>query len=1605
MGIELMEIGIKLRKGAIFTVKWCFRSVCSHPFFVGMLCFLIFLYRLSPFIFSFLVSASPVLVCTAVLLGTLLSFGQPNIPEIEIEEKTTYEAVSIKTGVSGDATVVEKNESFYVERFSEKRRDEAEESTEQRDLPAGKLGEVCRENGSDDTAPLIEERSREIELNDGEMWEAERGLGDLGYKEKAGWNEEILDDGEVGEKDFVSAAKVNDEVIESDDEKSEADSFDSEKVNVDSLDSPPRSPWTRVEERREREEEAEDEDEEDGDLDSDSDRAESSSPDASMADIIPMLDELHPLLDEEAPQPVHVSRDGSDVASERSPKSSTRSHESDDETENQEDLEAADDDNEDEEDGQGDKEEQTKSAITWTEEDQKNLMDLGSSEIERNQRLENLILRRRARKTMGIFPERNLIDLESADLPFNITPISTRRQNPFDLPQDSYDDSGLPPIPGSAPSILLPRRNPFDIPYDSSEEKPDLMGDGFQEEFTSTLQSREPFFRRHESFSVRPSIFAPSRQDVKMRPYFVPERTFSEESSYSSFQRQLSELSDSKVSSVPETESIGSVEDLQDRKLAEEDNRQEVEAIPSMEEITEEREEDLHREPEPVPEMASASEHVGHGSQSSEEEDSLELGQVEKKDVEVDELHFQLEDVAYHYQQENVTRPVEVQATEYHSNSEAVEQRCSRDSSSSSLSEVSERVFSEMVGETLPVLEEGRQAGAAGEPGISTQTSVESTDLNITSTLVSDIPNRGPVYDSSPRGVGNNLSSSSSSLDVHPESDLGLPSVLVKRTVSFLERESEESSQEIVIGISSTITMLPESSVAHPAYESRAMDAISIREHDNVSSDSSEVHVRPETEGSSAAPSIIPDVSILSKSSVEASVEENPVEQHSRAAEAPISSASSEDQNLDQPQEDKYSLVSERANPIEVSEPRFESEAELLISMDEILESPNSGTDVYCGIAENLNSTPYAEGNESVFYDKAMDEPILEHLSELQASSSPVESPEVDLTTQESKIPQIQELDHDFSSNVTPPLIPDFISFPPSASETTSSRIVEEADEIKEIDEGLLSELDNVGDFSIKQWGSGSSEFKKHVDPTVESLPSAYHAETSSTSVAEVDLVDVNETEAGKHSENSREDIHVHEEDMVYISELQTSETSIVEQIDAPKPEFNERDGQDSPDGETSEDDTLSKENEVQPVHFVVNHNYEDNVSGISEVEVRSMEDVDSVPKKAEFMSMETEVLVPQAEVSYHVQVDMDKTSWMPELEASTIKDMDLALKQISSEEIEEPVVLEPPPVFDADTTTRMPELEASSIEDIDLAFKQISAEEIEKPVVLERTPAELIVDVDTTSRMPELEASSIEDIDRAFKQIGAKEIEEPIVLEASVAEPVFDTDAASRMPELEASRIEDIDLAFKQISSEEIEKPVVLEPSQAEPTVGETITEHSQDEKPHRDSSLMGLSHETSILEVRPIEDVTLDHKQSNDCSTESRALPDSVNHNLNLVESEETQGTVSELHVAEPVPSEDTTTLHPEQVSDGNTEEQLKLNLDVRSVEVEVDNAGSSVESSTVEEVNVFTAEQPGPEVEAPKALHSTSSPKGKGKISKSSSSSSSSSSESSSSDSDRE
>eukprot|EP00261_Vitis_vinifera_P020187 XP_010650934.2 PREDICTED: uncharacterized protein LOC104879531 [Vitis vinifera] len=165
-------------------------------------------------------------------------------------------------------------------------------------------------------------------------------------------------------------------------------------------------------------------------------------------------------------------------------------------------------------------------AVEWTEDDQKNLMDLGTSEIERNKRLESLIAKRRARKLMKMRVEKDLIDLNSREQVGQIAPILIARNNLLHLPNDLGEAEDLP-VPGSAPSVLLPGRNPFDLPYDPQEEKPNLLGDSFQQEFTMPHQ-KEMFFCRHESFTLGSFYSGENKQEPhssKRCPDFIGTKT------------------------------------------------------------------------------------------------------------------------------------------------------------------------------------------------------------------------------------------------------------------------------------------------------------------------------------------------------------------------------------------------------------------------------------------------------------------------------------------------------------------------------------------------------------------------------------------------------------------------------------------------------------------------------------------------------------------------------------------------------------------------------------------------------------------------------------------------------------------------------------------------------------------------------------------------------------------------------------------------------------------------------------------------------------------------------------------------------------------------
>nr|GMD90627.1 microtubule-associated protein futsch-like isoform X1 [Ipomoea batatas] len=1012
MGVGLLEIGVQMRKVLIFSIRLCYRTVSNHPFLVGMLCFLALLYRSFPFLFSALVSMSPVIVCTAILLGTLLSFGQQNAPEIEREEKTVHDIlVPLKSGVScDDASVVEKDESYSVERYIDKRWDAAEQP----------FYEVERDNRFGDGTPLIEKESQEIQPVNSVFDEAARFCYDSGSEQK-NENEERRGDEDVLEYQYSPIPNTDDNNLEFDvDNDKSVDSYDSKMVNIGSH---PGSPWKGEEEEEDREE--------DESLDSGSDRAES-LPDASMANIIPMLDELHPLLDEGNPQRVNLSDADFDAEFKHSKLS----------------------DSEDEfNDGFG---------ITWTEDDQKVIMDLGSSELERNQRLESLIAKRKAQKNIKAVAERNLLDLGSVDLPFNVAPISTARKNPFDIPDDQ-NDLRLPPIPGSAPSILLPRRNPFDLPYDLGEEKPDSVENSFQKEFM-TLQPKEPFFRRHESFNVQPSLFGPNKQvqdDIRLRPYFVPERMAIDGPSYMPFERQLSDLSDSKVSSIPETESSGSVSDLEDKDHIE-DNI--VGKSLDEKDLVDENIIDQHISQEL--DVMSSIEHVGHVSSFSEE-GLLELGRNDnKEDLFGVKIEFKQNHEEIHHdenpsliQEGNVANMLDFSSIETNSRSPSFKQKSNWHSSSSSPSEASEKIFDERGTQWLSGLEE--RSGHAEEKVISRELSSEKSDVNITTISTDENPHRELIYDSSPAPLQKHISLSSISSDVRTDSlssissdvradaEMGFSPPAVRAALAFADRESMESGLEInkYTPINEEILATSTTSIPVHKVELLSADPMDINMQEVLKLNSSEINEAYfDAFTPAVAESVVSKAFLDSKASV----------------------GTSEDEKIIELLQDE-SLFS-------VFNPNVKASNGVDLMMESVSKSkePFSTAEEFYLVQQSYSLPPRD-------HKEVQEQPLIvvETIGEAGlTSTSPSVLHKVDEATGEvsqsdikkSVFAEVEDANH-IQGSENHELLLETVE-----CHGDTQHLIEDTD-IKDVSGELLSELDAVGDFSIKEPGSRLSEF------------------------------------------------------------------------------------------------------------------------------------------------------------------------------------------------------------------------------------------------------------------------------------------------------------------------------------------------------------------------------------------------------------------------------------------------------------------------------------------------------------------------------------------------
>ncbi|XP_010483496.1 PREDICTED: putative leucine-rich repeat-containing protein DDB_G0290503 [Camelina sativa] len=152
-----------------------------------------------------------------------------------------------------------------------------------------------------------------------------------------------------------------------------------------------------------------------------------------------------------------------------------------------------------------------------------NVNEHGISEIERNKRLESLIARRRARRLFRLaLDQRSKLQAEETTSPrknnnhLQITVLRNSLERHRNNSSDATTDRGLQ-IPGSAPSVMLQGRNPFDIPYDPQEERPNLTGDSFDQEFSLFNNHKDMFFCRHESF-CRFAHFSPEHAQCTNSP-------------------------------------------------------------------------------------------------------------------------------------------------------------------------------------------------------------------------------------------------------------------------------------------------------------------------------------------------------------------------------------------------------------------------------------------------------------------------------------------------------------------------------------------------------------------------------------------------------------------------------------------------------------------------------------------------------------------------------------------------------------------------------------------------------------------------------------------------------------------------------------------------------------------------------------------------------------------------------------------------------------------------------------------------------------------------------------------------------------------------------
>lgn len=446
MAFGANDIVLHIKRLMYSSVRIGYQFACDYPIVLAAGVLLLFLHRLCPSLFNFLLSSSPVFLLTALLLGALLSYGEPAVLVLGENQQT----LSFKSKISITDCSIDKVETVAVEEHLDKTTTSNEVYVRERNFEGnihenfeGNIHDTHWEEKNGTYMTVDTALNDEIHTKDGtsdyDLQDTHReGKGITSVETDTvpcvapssfAYSGVTVETEDVGEN-----SKKNDELQELGSINPESDN---NKVQYQyQLGEFMSSCWEPVMRQEPQ----------DACSDSESDLTES-SPDASMTDIIPMLEELHPLIDLQTGHPSLVSRDNLNTSS-------------DDDEDDLEEEDASTDENQ--------LEGKIDDFANW-----KDVIDLNYLDMDNNSKLEGMMDLQRAKNILKFELDRRLMDLQAADavqkmeeasrFRVQVPSISTGRQNPFDSSNGSDEIIELPHVPDSAPSCLLPRKNLFDL--------------------------------------------------------------------------------------------------------------------------------------------------------------------------------------------------------------------------------------------------------------------------------------------------------------------------------------------------------------------------------------------------------------------------------------------------------------------------------------------------------------------------------------------------------------------------------------------------------------------------------------------------------------------------------------------------------------------------------------------------------------------------------------------------------------------------------------------------------------------------------------------------------------------------------------------------------------------------------------------------------------------------------------------------------------------------------------------------------------------------------------------------------------------------------------